>query len=64
MASSKTTAAPLAALGCLSRWMFRCDGLVFRFGITYINLTDIWRHPKNSAMWWIARMNTASKVSV
>lgn len=28
------------------------DGLNFRFGITYVNFTDMTRHPKQSSDWW------------
>jgi len=37
------------------------DGLNFRFGVTYVDFTDLSRHPKDSAKWWkalIARMKS------
>merc|ERR1712203_873488 len=43
------------------------DGLNFRFGITYVNFTDLTRTPKGSAIWWknlIKRMKGESMITV
>jgi beta-glucosidase/6-phospho-beta-glucosidase/beta-galactosidase len=37
------------------------DGLNFRFGITYVNFTDMTRTPKQSAMWWQSMMQRMSE---